>query len=29
VKAVYRTEVYVGLNELNGKVFMVPMEPEA
>lgn len=25
VKAVYRTEVYVGLNELNGKVFMVPM----
>jgi len=27
VKAVYRTEVYVGVNELNGKVFMVPMEP--
>lgn len=27
VKAVYRTEVYVGLNELNGKVFMVPMDP--
>jgi iron complex transport system ATP-binding protein len=26
VKAVYRTEVYVGVNELNGKVFMVPME---
>ena len=27
VRAVYRTEVYVGLNELNDRVFMVPMLP--
>ena len=27
VKAVYDAEVYVGVNELNGKVFLVPMAP--